>query len=126
MTIFTFNMGITILGKMVFILKQSPGAIIGATKYYPVTLVKSQLINSLRPGQNGHHFPDNILWCIFMNEKFCIFTKISPKLVPKGPNNNIPALVQIMAWCRTGNKPLSGLMLTQFTDAYMWRYGEMS
>ena len=27
--------------------------------------------------------------------------------VPKGAINNNPALVQIMAWCRPGNKPLS-------------------
>ena len=26
--------------------------------------------------------------------------KFSPKFVPKGPNHNIPALVQIMAWRR--------------------------
>ena len=31
--------------------------------------------------------------------------------VPKGPINNIPALVQIMAWRRVGNKPLSEPML---------------
>ena len=29
------------------------------------------------------------------------------KFVPKGPINNIPALVQIMAWRRPGDKPLS-------------------
>ena len=33
--------------------------------------------------------------------------KISLKLFPKGPINNIPTLVQIMAWRRTVNKPLS-------------------
>ena len=33
--------------------------------------------------------------------------KISIKFVPKGPINNIPALLQIMAWRRTDNKPLS-------------------
>ena len=27
-------------------------------------------------------------------------------IVPKGPINNIPALIQIMAWCRPGDKPL--------------------
>ena len=33
--------------------------------------------------------------------------KISLKFVPKGPINNIPALVQIMAWHRSGDKPIS-------------------
>ena len=28
-------------------------------------------------------------------------------------------MVQIMAWCRTGDKPLSEPMMTQFNDAYM-------
>ena len=41
--------------------------------------------------------------------KFAI--KISLKFVPKGPINNIPALVQIMAWRRPGDKPLSEPMM---------------
>ena len=53
------------------------------------------------------------------SEKFCILIKISPKFVPKGLIDNNPALVQIMAWHRTGDKPLSEPMLTQFTDANM-------
>ena len=32
---------------------------------------------------------------------------ISLKLMPKGRIYNIPAFVQIMAWCRLGEKPLS-------------------
>ena len=35
---------------------------------------------------------------------------ISLKFIPKGPINNIPALVQIMAWHRPGN-PLSETMM---------------
>ena len=37
--------------------------------------------------------------------------KISLKFVPKGPIDNIPALVQIMAWRRPGDKPLSEPMM---------------
>ena len=37
---------------------------------YNPTMNKSYL-NSSPPGQNGCHFADNILKCIFMNEKFC-------------------------------------------------------
>ena len=33
--------------------------------------------------------------------------KISIKYIPKGPINDIPSLVQIMAWRRSGDKPLS-------------------
>ena len=36
-----------------------------------------------------------------------ILITISLKFVPKGQINNIPALVQIMAWRRPGDKPLS-------------------
>ena len=44
---------------------------------------------------------------IFFNENVWTSIKISLKFVPKGPIYNIPALVQIMAWCHPGNKPLS-------------------
>ena len=44
-------------------------------------------------GQNGHHFPDDIFRCIFLNEKFCILIKISLKFVPNGSIDTDPALV---------------------------------
>ena len=68
-------------------------------------------IITLRPRQNGRHFADAIFKCIFLNENAWIPIKISLKFVPQGPINNIPALVQIMAWRRPGDKPLSGLMM---------------
>ena len=49
---------------------------------------------------------------IFMNEKFGILNKISLTLVPKDPIDDNPALAQIMAWHRIGDKPLSEPMLT--------------
>ena len=69
-----------------------------------------KLINTLRPRQNGLHFLD-IFKCIFVNENVWISIKISLEFVPKGPINNIPALVQIIAWCWRGDKPLSEPML---------------
>ena len=68
-------------------------------------------LNTLRPRQNGRRFPDDIFKCIFLNENVWISIKISLKFVPKGPINNIPALVQIMAWRRSGDKPLSEPMV---------------
>ena len=62
---------------------------------------------------------DVIFKGIFLNEKMCILIKISLKFVPKGPIDNIPALVQIMVWRQIGDKPLSEPMLAQFTDAYI-------
>ena len=64
------------------------------------------LYNTLRPRQNGRHFADDTFKPIFLNENFRLLIKISLKFVPKVPINNIPALVQIMAWRRPGDKPL--------------------
>ena len=50
-------------------------------------------IKTLRPRQNGRHFPDDILKCIFLNENVLISIKISLKFVPKGQIDNIPSLV---------------------------------
>ena len=71
-------------------------------------------INSVRPRQNGRHVPDDIFKYILLNEKVWISIKISLKSVPKGPVNNIPALVQILAWRRPRDKPLSEPMMVRF------------
>ena len=67
--------------------------------------------NTLRPRQNGRHFPDDIFEYIFLKENVLIPIKISLKIIPKSPINNIPALVQIMAWYQPGDKPLSEQMV---------------
>ena len=71
------------------------------------------VVNTLRPRQNGRHFPDDNLKRIFLNENVWFSMTISLKFVPRGPINNIPALVQIMAWRRPGDKPLSGPMMVR-------------
>ena len=63
--------------------------------------------NTLRPKQDGCRFPDDIFRCIFLNENILISINISLKFVPNGAINNIPALVQIMAWRRSDDKPFS-------------------
>ena len=67
---------------------------------------------SWQNGQNGCHVADNIFRCIFVNEKFSILINILMKFVPKGLIDNNPALVQVMAWRWTGDKPLPEAMLT--------------
>ena len=79
--------------------------------------VTDLVINSSSPEQNGRHFAADTFKCIFVNEN--LFFQISLKFVPKGPINNKPALVQLMAWRQTGDMPLPEPMLTQFSDAYM-------
>ena len=68
-------------------------------------------INTLRPRQNGRHFADDLFKSIFFNENVWISIKFSLNLIPKGPIDNNPALVQLMAWHRAGDKPLSEPML---------------
>ena len=46
-----------------------------------------------------------------MNENVRISIEISLKFVPEGQINNITSMVQIMAWCQSGNKPLSEPMM---------------
>ena len=69
---------------------------------------------------------DDIFKWIFLNENGRIPIQISLKFVPKSPIDNKSALVQVMAWHRTGDKPLPEPMMTQFTDAYMGHQGEMN
>ena len=69
------------------------------------------LLNTLRPRQDGRRFPDDIFKSIFLNENVWISIRISLKFVAKGSINNIPPLVEIMAWRRSGDKPLSEPMM---------------
>ena len=65
------------------------------------------VFNTLRPRQNGRPFADDTFKRIFLNENVRISIKISLKFVPKGPINYNQPLVQVMAWRRSGDKPLS-------------------
>ena len=58
-------------------------------------------------------FSDDILKWIFLNENVWISINISLKFFPRGPINNIPTLVQVMAWHRPGDKPLSVPMMVR-------------
>ena len=88
-------------------------------------------LNTLRPRQNGCHFPDDIFKWIFVNEIIWISIKISLKFVTGGRIDNIPALVKIMAWRRPGEKLLSEPMMVsslrhicvtrpQWVNAWQW------
>ena len=96
-------------GEVVYLFREQPWSYKWKVVYHSGKY-RFQL-NSLRPRQNGRHFADDIFKCIFLIENVLIPVKISLKFVPKGPINNIPALVQIMAWRRSGDKPLSEPMM---------------
>ena len=59
----------------------------------PYAVTRPEWVISSPSGQNGCHFTDNILRCIFLNKKFFILIRIWLKFVPKGPIDNKPALV---------------------------------
>ena len=65
---------------------------------------------------------ENVFSCI----RCIVSIEISLQFIAFDQISNIPALVQIMAWRRPGDKPLPEPMLTRFTDAYMRHLGEMS
>ena len=55
----------------------------------------------------------------YFNEKFCTSIQMSLKFVPMVLIDNKSALVQVMSWYRTGDKPLPEPMRTQFAEAFM-------
>ena len=59
-----------------------------------------------------------ILQLIFFD--FIVLFQIWQKFVFMGPINNIPALVQIMAWHWTGHMPLSESMMALYTEVYIY------
>ena len=104
----------------------------------------SCISKTLRPRQNGRHFADDTFNRIFVNENVRISIKFSLKFVPKGPINNIPALVQIMACRHPGDKPLfepvmvsllmhicvtrphASHMMSWDTNLYVWTISDIS
>ena len=70
---------------------------------FMVTLEDDATINVFvshwRPEQNGQHFPNNILKCIFFNEIIWLLIKISLKFVPEDPvGYNESALFLVNGW----------------------------
>ena len=82
--------------------------------------------NTLRPRQNGRHFADDIFKGISLNSNVWIPINFSLKFVTKSPINNIPELVQIMAWRRPGDKPLSEPMVVCLLTQYVLHSASMS
>ena len=70
---------------------------------------------------------DDIFKCIFFFENVLILIKKkSLNFVSKGTIDNNSPLVQVMAWHRTGDKPLPEPMMTCFSDAYVRHSAPMS
>ena len=75
---------------------------------HKVTPDWGDLINTLGSSNNGSHFADNIFkYLSLIDNCWILFKFIQLKCVSNGPIWNESTLVQIMAWLRIGNKPLS-------------------
>ena len=79
------------------------------------------VFNTLRPKQKWrpiyYHFQTH-----FFEWKKIYLIQISLKFVPKVPINNMPALVQIMAWCQPGdNPPSEPIMVSSLMHIYVTR-----
>ena len=73
----------------------------------------STTINTWRLSQNCSHFAADYFKYIFFNENVWIPIQIALKFVSMRSISNIPAWVQIMAWRRPGDKPLSETIMVR-------------
>ena len=75
-------------------------------------------INTLRTKQNGSHRADDI----FKQDKYVsncfVLVEISRNFAPDCVIDNESALVQIVAWCPTGDTPLLESTMAYYTDTY--------
>ena len=83
---------------MYYIWEQIPKKM-NITNLHEDRLILNKIYYLKRLTHRGRDKVAAILKCIFLNE---ISIKISLKFVPKGTINNIPSVVQIIAWRRTG------------------------
>ena len=74
-----------------------------------ICVIRLQWVSTLRPRHNGHHYLDDIFKCILFYENVWIFIFKS--------NWQYVSIVQIMAWCRTGDKPIAEPIMVYFSDA---------
>ena len=80
---------------------------------------KSGIFKTHAPLTKWPPFWQTTLSNAFFNETDSISIRISLQFDPRSPIDTYSVLVQVMAWRRKGDKPLSEPMLTWFSDAYM-------
>ena len=94
-----------------------------------VTAIRTLMCHRLNPIDTETKWPPfrrRHFQVYFLNENFLILNKFSLKYVHYGLIDNMAALVHIMDWHLTGNRPLSEAMLVCLTDAYMRHSASMS
>ena len=78
-----------------------------------VSLKRKNNFKLIEAEKKDRHFADDPFKRIFLNKTVEISIEISLKFAPKGQINNIPALVQILAWRHPGDKPLSETIMVR-------------
>ena len=103
-------------------------------KYQPFRIAINSIFNTPRPEQNRRELANSLkkvhvksIWIeiSWVSEWLSLTAfsgtadigEISHKVVHNGPSS---ALVPVMAWCCSVNKPLRETKITQFTGAYRW------
>ena len=84
---------------------------------------QSRQLTHIPPGQNCRQFGRRHFQILFLNKNDKISIQISLKFTLRCPIYNKPALVQVMSWHRTGDKPLPEAMMILCIDAYMRHCG---
>ena len=85
--------------------------VIGGLPTFRVSImpyVHNSYVNTLSTEQNGHHFAEDIFKCTSVNKnawKFHWSLWV--------PLENKPTMVQVMAWCRPGDRPLFESILSK-------------
>ena len=93
--------------------------------FYEIKLWHLTPLNSSGPRPYGRHFAGNIFEHIFLTEYVWISLNLTDS-IPKVRIIYIPALVQIMAWRRPGDKPLPEPIMHRLlthicVNRYNWR-----
>ena len=88
---------------------------INISQYHKMQVIK--YFNS-PPDKTAAILRDDVSKCIFVNKNYSIPIQIPLKFVLSCQIDNKPALFQVMAWRRMGDKPLPEPMVTNIIDIY--------
>ena len=85
------------------------------------TIILNDVVNNLGKETWKYFTDNNTIKCIFIVSKSNLWhvMKITWKFVPVGPIDD-KSLVQAVAWCRIGSKPLPEQMMTYFNGGGLW------
>ena len=73
----------------------------------------------MKPRQYGIHFEDVIFKCKLLQDAMAYWVNLHYNM---SPINNIPEIIQIMAWRQRGDMPLFEPMVVYSSDAYIYIY----